>query len=128
MRAPQPTLGQKVNDYRVETLRMMKRTFLPQNHLLYKVNYRGLRNDSAMIEVFEPKMLQAVPIEAFNPAHVPPGEMKKIERLDEYGKVKFVEFVGQECFTKQMMRPGRRVASFWTEQGPVGADGRYLRR
>jgi hypothetical protein len=74
MRAPQPTLGQKVNDYRVETLRMMKRTFLPQNHPLYKVNYRGLRDDSATISAFEPQLLNAVPIEAYNPAHVPPGE------------------------------------------------------
>jgi hypothetical protein len=32
LRAPQPTLGQTVNDYRRETLRTIKRTFLPQNH------------------------------------------------------------------------------------------------
>ena len=32
MRAPQPTLGTTVNDYRRETLRTIKRTFLPQNH------------------------------------------------------------------------------------------------
>ena len=30
-RAPAPLLGQKVNDYRRETLRQLKRTFLPQN-------------------------------------------------------------------------------------------------
>ena len=42
MRAPEPTLGQTVNDYRRETLRTLKRTFLPQVHELYKVNFRGL--------------------------------------------------------------------------------------
>jgi hypothetical protein len=41
MRAPEPTLGQTVNDYRRETLRTLKRTFLPQNHDLYRVNYRA---------------------------------------------------------------------------------------
>ena len=33
-RAPQPTLGQKVNDYRRETLRNLKRTFLPP-HMIF---------------------------------------------------------------------------------------------
>jgi hypothetical protein len=32
MRAPQLVLGQTCNDYRRETLRTLKRTFLPQNH------------------------------------------------------------------------------------------------
>jgi hypothetical protein len=32
MRAPQPVLGETVNHYRRETLRNLKRTFLPQNH------------------------------------------------------------------------------------------------
>ena len=40
MRAPQPTLGQTVNDYRRETLRTIKQTFLPQNHPLYAVQMR----------------------------------------------------------------------------------------
>ena len=31
VRAPQPVLGTTVNDYRRETLRNLKRTFLPQN-------------------------------------------------------------------------------------------------
>lgn len=30
LRAPQPVLGQSVNDYRRETLRMAKRKFLPR--------------------------------------------------------------------------------------------------
>ena len=58
------------------------------------------------------------------PQHVPPGELKKIERLDEYGKVRCVEFVGQESFVKQMTRPGRRVVKFLS---PSDSFGRAVR-
>ena len=124
-RAPQPTLGQSVNDYRRETLRNLKRTFLPEVHPLYEVQYRSLRSDA--LAALEPQLLQACVVEANNPAHVPPGELKKVERLDEYGKVRCVEFVGQESFVKQMMRPGRRVLSFTTDRGRFDASGRALR-
>ena len=77
-RAPQPTLGQKVNDYRRETLRNLKRTFLPEAHPLYQVQFRDLRADA--LPVFEQQLLPAVVEEANNPAHVPPGELRKIER------------------------------------------------
>lgn len=36
-RIPAPTLGMKVNDYRRETLRTLKRTFLPPAHEYYKI-------------------------------------------------------------------------------------------
>ena len=88
----------------------MKRTFLPEVHPLHQVQYRSLRSDA--LAALEPQLLRAVETEANNPAHVPPGELKKIERLDEYGKVRCVEFVGQEHFTKAMSRPGRRVVKF----------------
>jgi hypothetical protein len=110
MRAPQPTLGQTVNDYRRETLRTLKRAFLPQAHDLYQVQYRQLEADA--LQVFEPQLLSACVVEANNPAHVPPGELRKVEELDEYGKLKTIKWVGQESFVKQMMRPGRRVKSF----------------
>jgi len=110
MRAPQPTLGQTVNDYRRETLRTLKRTLLPQVHELYKVNYRGLPAD--VLNPFEAQLLSAVVVEANNPIHVPVGELRKIEELDEYGKLKTIRWIGQESFVKQMGRPGRRVTSF----------------
>src|SRR5262249_4543008 len=115
MKAPQPVLGETLNHYRRETLRTLKRTFLPPAHDLYKVNYRGLKADA--LQVFEPQLLSACVTEANNPAHVPSGELRKIEKLDEFGKVKTIEFVGQESFVKQMTRPGRRVVSFKTDQG-----------
>jgi hypothetical protein len=105
MRAPQPTLGQTVNNYRRETLRNLKRTFLPPAHDLYQVQYRQLEADA--LQVFEPQLLQACVVEANNPAHVPPGELRKIEELDEYGKLKTIKWIGQESFVKAMGRPGR---------------------
>jgi len=109
-RAPQPILGETVNHYRRETLRNLKRTFLPQNHDLYQVQYRELKADA--LQVLEPQLLQACVVEANNPAHVPPGELRKIEEFDQYGQVKTIRFVGPESFVKQMGRPGRRVKSF----------------
>ena len=121
-RAPAPSLGQSVNDYRRETLRQLKRTFLPPAHPLYEVQYRSLRSDA--LAVFEPQLLQACVAEADNPAHVPPGQLKKIERLDEYGKVRCIDWIGQDSFVKQMMRPGRRVVRFMT---PADLHGRAIR-
>jgi len=109
-RAPQPVLGTTVNDYRRETLRTIKRTFLPQNHPLYEVQYRQLKADA--LGVLEPQLLEACLVEANNPVHVPEGQLRKIEELDEYGKVRMIKFIGQHSFVREMMRPGRRVKSF----------------
>jgi hypothetical protein len=79
------------------------------------------------LQVFEPQLLNACVVEANNPQHVPAGELRKIEELDEYGKLKTIRWIGQECFVKEMGRPGRRVVSFRTDQGYVDASGRGLR-
>jgi len=110
MRAPQPVLGETVNHYRRETLRNLKRTFLPQNHDLYQVQFRQLPAD--VLNPFETQLLNAVVVEANNPIHVPPGELRKVEELDEYGKLKTIRWIGQESFVKAMGRRGRRVKSF----------------
>jgi len=117
MRAPQPVLGQTVNDYRRETLRTLKRTFLPQNHELYRIQFRGLPAD--VLNPFETQLLSACLVEAYNPQHVPPGELRKIEEFDEYGKVKTIKFIGQESFVKAMGRPGRlaRIRTPTTDPG-----------
>ena len=109
MRAPQPVLGETVNHYRREALRTMKITFL-QNHPLYQVQMRELKADA--LQVFEPQVLQACVVEANNPTHVEPGELRKIEELDQYGQVRMIKWIGQESFVKQMGRPGRRVVKF----------------
>ena len=125
MRAPQPTLGQTVNDYRRETLRTIKQTFLPQNHPLYAVQMRALKADA--LGALEPQVLQAAVTEANNPCHVNPGELRKVEEIDQYGQVKTIKFIGPESFVKAMGRPGRRVVSFLTSHGYVDATGRGLR-
>lgn len=123
-RAPQPILGQTVNAYRREALRNMKRTFLPQNHPLYQVQMRDLRSDA--LNALEPQVLKVAVEEANNPAHVPPGELRKIEERDDTGTLKMIRFVGQHSFVKDMMRPGRRVAQFITDRGRYNvAKARY---
>src|SRR5262245_16780159 len=107
MRAPQPVLGETVNHYRREALRTMKKTFLPQNHPLYQVQMRELKADA--LQVFEPQVLQACVTEANNSVHLEPGELRKIEELDQYGQVRMIKWIGQESFVKQMGCPGRRV-------------------
>ena len=125
MRAPEPIIGQDPDDYRRETLRTMKKTFLA-NHELGKVNMRGLPSEA--LDVFEPQVLNAVPKAAFDPANNAPGEsLRKVEVLDDYGKVREINFVGKESFVKEMGRHGRRVVSFRTDQGFVDASGRALR-
>jgi hypothetical protein len=121
VRAPPPTLGQTVSDYRRETCRRFKRTFLPPIHDLYQVNYRGLRNDS--LQALEPQLLEACVTEANNPNTVTPGEFRKIEVRNPYGQLQMTKFIGPECFVKQMGRPGRRVVSFRTIVDPQGRTG-----
>jgi hypothetical protein len=106
-------------------LRNLKRTFLPQNHDLYRVQYRKLPADA--LGIFEPQLLAACVTECNNPAHLKAGELRKVERLDETGRVRCINWVGKEHFTKAMGRPGRRVVSFRTSQGAVNANGIFLR-
>ena len=84
----------------------------------------GQRSDA--LQALEPQLLRACVEEANNPAHVPVGELKKIERLDEYGKIRCVEFVGQESFVKQMTSPGRRVVKFLAPSDSYGRAVREL--
>jgi hypothetical protein len=106
-RAPAPTLGQSVNDYRRETLVQMKK-LLPPNHKL-RIPVRDLRSDA--LNVIEPQICRAVRAEAHNPATVPPGEFRKVIKVDDNG-MKMVEWIGQRSFVDQFTRPGRRVVSF----------------
>jgi hypothetical protein len=106
-RAPEPVLGQTVNDYRRETLRTIKRTFLPQNHDLYKVNYRGLKADA--LDALEPQLLATAKVEAFNPATVEPGEFRMIIKRDPRNGYEERQFIGPRSFVYDMGRPGRRT-------------------
>jgi hypothetical protein len=109
-RVPPRTIGQTLGSYRRESCRQFKRTFLPQNHPLYGVQWRGLRNDA--LDTLEPQLLQACVEEANNPNTVPPGEFRKIEVRNPYGQLQMTKFIGPEHFCKAMGRPGRRVVKF----------------
>jgi hypothetical protein len=114
-RAPAPILGQSVNDYRREQLRNMKKQWL-QNHDLYRVNMRGLPDEA--VPIFEGQVLEAVPIEAFNPLNVPKGEIREVVQIQPNG-LKIHNFIGQDHFCRAMGRPGRRVAGFYRNVEPV---------
>ena len=120
--APAPSLGRSVNDYRRETLRQLKRTFLPQNHDLFKVQYRGLRADA--LDALEPQLLNAVTKEAVNPANFAPGEIRLVPWIDPQTGRKENRFYGQESFIREMTRPGRRVVRF---MAPADSYGRAIR-
>src|SRR6516164_830425 len=109
LRVPSPVLGQTTNNYRREIMRLLKKTFIPQTHDLYKVQMRQLPDD--VLAGFEQMLLPACRTEAFNPATVPRGEIREIVKTDANG-LKVRHFIGQDCFVKQMGRPGRRVKSF----------------
>jgi hypothetical protein len=122
MRAPQPILGQSPDDYRRETLRLIKRAFLPQNQKFYGMQMRGLPSGD-VLNNFEPEIVAAAIKEARNSNNVPPGELRKIEKFDHLGRVKQVDFIGSESFVKQMGVPGRRVTG-----GLLRADPAVLYR
>lgn len=105
-------------------MRLLKKTFIPPTHDLYKVNMRGLPAD--VLSGFEEMLLPACRTEAFNPLTVPRGEIREVMKTDANG-LKVRHFIGQESFVKQMMRPARRVISFRTDHGYVDASGRGLR-
>ena len=115
-KAPQPIPGMDVNQYRAETCRTLKRAFLPQVHPMYRIDYRRLvaNDDLATLKNLEPALLAAVVKAANDSATVPAGELRKIEELDEYGKVKTVRFVG-DSFIRQFTIPGRS-ARFWNDR------------
>ena len=124
LRVPSPVLGQTTNNYRREIMRLLKKTFIPQTHDLYKVQMRQLPDD--VLAGFEQMLLPAVKVEAFNPLTVPKGEIREVVRTDANG-LKVRHFIGQDSFVKFMGRPGRRVVSFRTDHGYVDASGRGLR-
>jgi hypothetical protein len=122
--SPLPKAGQSVGRYRRNACQTFADSYLPQNHQYAKIDYRNL--DFDVFKNFEPQLLQHVVVEYQNPNNVPAGSFREIKRQTANGQT-YSDFVGQDCFVKFMGRPGRRVASFWTEQGPVAASGRYLR-
>jgi hypothetical protein len=108
IRAPAPVLGEDVAKDRRDLAVKLKKQ-LPEDHQLRKVQYRRL--DDTTLSIFEPQLYRAVRAEALNPNTVPPGEFRRVVKVDTNG-LKMVEWIGQQSFVKEMGRPGRRVKSF----------------
>jgi hypothetical protein len=125
MDVPAPKLGQSVNAYRRETARLIKREYLPPSHEYYKIQWRGLPSD--VLDRLEPELIKTAVKEAWNPAYVPPGQLRERVITDARTGHKEHRFIGQQCFVKQMMRPGRRVSSFCANGHFWDASGRPLR-
>jgi hypothetical protein len=115
MRAPGPTLGEDITEYRAK-LAILAKKQLPEGHEMRKVQYRRL--DTDIFDRFEPGLLQAVRQAAYDPTSVPAGEFRRVVEVDSNG-MKMVRWIGQESFVKAMGRPGRRVLSFNTSNGPM---------
>jgi hypothetical protein len=121
-RAMQPTLGQSCNDYVRESMRMIKKTYLPPDHRLYSVNMRGL--DASALNPMWGELKKAAREEARNPATVPEGEFREIVTTNPGNSQKTHTFIGRDNFCKFMMRSGRRVVKF---REPVDPQGRSFR-
>ena len=104
---PSPVYGEFANKALRKMCVKVKRQFLPQQHPLYQVQYKGLPADA--LGPFVNKLIEACKTEAYNPATVPPGEFRQITKIDTANGHKSIEFVGQELFVKQMGIPGRRA-------------------
>jgi hypothetical protein len=141
IRAPAPVLGQDVHEYRRDLAVKLKKQ-LPEDHKLRKVQYRRLDDD--ILANFEPQLYAAVHAEAHNPATVLPGEMRKVEKVNQ-GGTKFVEYIGAlreddprlgqrsfiEDFKGQAFRakirnpdthPGWFTGNARVSQAPIGMD------
>jgi hypothetical protein len=112
MNIPPPVVGEDVMHYRARMCNLIKREFLPQKHDCWQSYHKMARTDSGIFTEFEKMLLPAAKAEAYNPANVPAGELRKREVRDEFGHLQEIRFVGPECFVKQMGRPGRRVLKF----------------
>jgi hypothetical protein len=107
--------------------------FLPPNNPWRDVSLNGLKSDAlnvAQSEIIEglrttardPRLMALTPAARPDPLD---SNIRMIERTLAGKKV--TEFHGNTSFVVAMARPGRRVVSFNTPNGPVGSNGAYLR-
>jgi hypothetical protein len=121
--APAPVVGEDPGDYR-RRLALLAKKQLPDDHKLRQVQVR--RMDDETLNAIEPQLFQACQTEAFNPNTVPPGQFRRVPYTGPDG-YKEIRFIGPRSFIFDFTRPGRRVVSFNTSNGPMDAGGRFLR-
>jgi hypothetical protein len=123
VRAPEPVMGESIDDYR-RKLAVKAKRLLPDGHELKPVQFRSLPDD--VLDNFERRLLKDCRDAAYRSDSVPPGELRRVEEIDGNGH-KEVKWIGQESFVKQFTTPGRRVVGFRTDQGFFNTSGRYIR-
>jgi hypothetical protein len=128
--APRPAPDGRLeyaDEYRRDLIYQAKMR-LPDGHELRKVKVRSVSGcPESILNVFEQDIYAASKQAASRNDTVPLGEMRMVETRDPQNGQRIISFYGQESFVKQMNRPGRRVLSFNTSNGPVDAGGRFLR-
>ena len=110
MRAPEPVIGERVDDYR-RKLAVKAKKLLPDGNELKPVQFRALEND--VFEVFEPRLLKECKEAAYRADSVPLGEMRRVEEVDGNGQ-KIVKWIGQRSLVHDFTIPGRR-ARIWDD-------------
>jgi hypothetical protein len=116
---PAPKVGQTYGGYRRSSVQTVADSFVPQTHELSKPDYRNM--DFESFKALEPQVFKAAIAETLRNE----GPLRMIVVKDLNGH-EIRKFYG-DSFVKQFTRPGRRVASFRTMHGPVGANGLFLR-
>lgn len=110
MRAPEPVVGEPIDDYR-RKLAVKAKKLLPDGNELKPVQFKALEND--VLEVFEPRLLKECKEAAYRADSVPLGEMRRVEEVDGNG-MKIVKWIGQRSFVHDFTIPGRR-ARIWDD-------------
>jgi hypothetical protein len=124
-----PVENEMVDHYRARFCNHVKRQYLRPDRDLRNVGFHELsRQNMTAFTTIERQLLDEARVDALDPATVPLGEIRAVPIRDPLtNHVKEIRYIGQEHFTKQIGRPGRKVVSFLTMNGPVSASGMFLR-
>jgi hypothetical protein len=128
-RARAPVEGEDHWQYRAD-MAVKAKSNLPKTHELARnLQLRKLARDEnkTAFRAFERQIHDAFDAYVVSADSAPTGEIREIKEYDQTGTLRSSKFIGQNCFVKAMGRPGRRVLSFNTSNGPVDASGRFLR-
>jgi hypothetical protein len=126
-RAPPSVAGESVRAYQRRLLTLVQPR-LPEGHRMRELDFTDPEAmPKGVLANFEPEVYRDVAAAGSRNDSAAPGELREVIRTDPRNGYKEHLFFGRESFVKQMGVPGRRVVSFWTDQGPVSASGRFLR-
>jgi hypothetical protein len=127
-RARAPVEGEDHWRYRADMAVQAKNNLPITNPLTGNLQLRRLarQSDKSAFRNYEKQIHAEVAAWAGSNDSAPTGRLREVTEVDNNG-LKITKFLGAECFVKEMGRPGRRVVSFNTPNGPVDASGRFMR-